>query len=111
MKLWDKGTGQMLKSFEEHTRYVRSVAISPDGQSILSGSHTNSVRCLAFSPNGQSILSGSFDDTIKLWDKGTGKMLKSFEEHTRSVRSVACFHLMGNKIKSHNDAHNHDPNS
>ena len=57
IKLWDKGSGKMLKSFE---------------------GHSNSVMSVAFSPDGQSILSGSCDKTIKLWDKGSGKMLKSF---------------------------------
>ena len=110
IKLWDKGTGKMLKSFVGHTDLVRSVVFSPDGQSILSGSydltiklwdkgtgkmlksfegHTNWVNSVAFSLDGQSILSGSSDKTIKLWDKGTGKMLKSFEGHKDSINSVA----------------------
>ena len=110
IKLWDKGSGKMLKSFEGHSNSVMSVAFSPDGQSILSGSsdktiklwdkgsgkmlksfegHKDSVRSVAFSPDGQSIISGSWDNTIKLWDKGSGKKLKSFEGHSDYVMSVA----------------------
>ena len=39
---------------------------------------------------GEEILSGSDDNTIKLWNKETGKLIKTFEGHSKSVTSV-CF--------------------
>jgi len=33
--------------------------------------HSYLVRSVAFSPDGSTIVSGSFDKTIKVWDAGT----------------------------------------
>jgi len=35
--------------------------------------HTNTVYSLAFSPDGKRLVSGSFDRTVKLWQTKTGK--------------------------------------
>ncbi len=32
--------------------------------------HSNTIISVAFSPDGTKILSGSFDKTIKVWDSG-----------------------------------------
>jgi len=55
---------------------------------ILSG-NTYSVRSVAFSPDGTSLVSGSFDKTIKLWDVQTGGVVKTFHGHTHGVYSVS----------------------
>ena len=91
---------------------VRSVAYSPDGRYIISGSdddtiriwnaeigapvgnpldgHTSSVRSFAYSPNGRRITSGSGDSTIRTWyteaDTAAGK---SLGEHSYSFQSIA----------------------
>jgi len=36
--LWDAQTGKVVRVFYGHTRYVRSVAFSPDGTKVLTGS-------------------------------------------------------------------------
>jgi WD40 repeat protein len=33
--------------------------------------HSNGVTSVAFSPDGATIVSGSYDETIKVWDAGT----------------------------------------
>ena len=110
IKLWNAGTGRLIRTFRRHTDWVSSVAFSPDGKRIVSGSHDetiklwdvgtgglirtfrghmNVVNSVAFSPDGTQIVSGSYDGTIKLWDVGTGGLIRTFLEHTRGVYSVA----------------------
>ncbi|MBQ2385681.1 MAG: hypothetical protein II300_00175 [Bacteroidales bacterium] len=48
-----------------------------------------SVLSVAFSPDGTKIISGSGDKTIKIWDANTGQCLKTFKGHSGVVTSVA----------------------
>jgi WD40 repeat protein len=51
--------------------------------------HTNSVTSVAFSPDGKQVVSGSGDQTVRLWDAATGAPLQTLQGHTGSVTSVA----------------------
>ena len=51
--------------------------------------HTDLVATVAFSPNGERLVSGSLDLTMRLWNTGTGKLIRTREEHTAPVNSVA----------------------
>ena len=71
-----------------------SVAFSPDGKTVLTGSRDKTARlwdaatgqpvgrpwsirqmvyAVAFSPDGKTILTGSLDKTARLWDAATGR--------------------------------------
>ncbi|KAJ7772773.1 WD40-repeat-containing domain protein [Mycena olivaceomarginata] len=103
---------------------VWSVAFSPDGLQVASGSgyniriwnvrtgqqvgealvgHADWVCSVAFSPDGSHIASGSSDKTICLWDSKTGQQVgETLVGHTGCVWSIA-FSPDGSHIASGSD--------
>src|SRR5450759_327152 len=51
--------------------------------------HTDAVTSVAFSPDGKYVLTGSLDNTAKQWDDASGAVVRTFSGHTDSVESVA----------------------
>jgi len=52
--------------------------------------HTNRVNSVAFSPDGQTLVSGSGDGTVRLWQVSNGALRETFDEETGpGVHSVA----------------------
>jgi WD40 repeat protein len=93
-----------------HSSAVWTVAYSPDGQFVLSGSqdytmklwavatgrevrtfsgHTSFVSAVQFSPDGLFALSGSWDHSLKLWEVATGREVRGFAGHTAMVEAVS----------------------
>jgi WD40 repeat protein len=54
----------------------------------LSG-HTHAVWSVAFSPDGKLLASGSLDGTVRLWDRFTGQCQQVLQQHQSGVWSVA----------------------
>ncbi|KAF5378036.1 hypothetical protein D9757_011523 [Collybiopsis confluens] len=94
---------------------VSSVAFSPDGTRIVSGSHDNTVSIrdartgiqvgetlqghdqevtsVAFSTDGTRIVSGSWDNTVRIWDATTGIQVgESLQGHDSSKQMVNFAH-------------------
>ncbi len=61
--------------------------------------HKSTVNSVAYSPNGGQIVTGSADMTVKLWDASSGRQLLSLEGHAEQTRQVA-FSPDGNWIAS-----------
>ena len=55
---------------------------------MLNG-HTHQVSSVAFSPDGTHIVSGSYDKSVRVWDASTRAELKVLNGHTQYVNSVA----------------------
>jgi len=51
--------------------------------------HANSVTSLAITPDGKHIVSGSLDRTIKIWDMKSGECINTLEGHTNSIFSLS----------------------
>ena len=45
----------------------------------VSSGHSNEVKSVAFSPDGNTIASGSWDNSIKLWNPQTGDLIRTLE--------------------------------
>src|SRR5262249_7429349 len=102
VRVWDARTGREEFTFLKHKRIVFSVALSPDGRRIASGSaqlaqaepsylkvwdatngqeilalqgDSSSAFCVAFSPDGRWIVTGTVDMSgeVTVWDAMTGK--------------------------------------
>ncbi len=51
--------------------------------------HKQIVDSVAISPDGQTLVSGSYDETIKVWELSTGKLIRTLTGHADAVWSVA----------------------
>ncbi len=50
--------------------------------------HGESVNAVAFSPDGKLVVSGSGDETVKIWDVGTGDVKHTLQGHGDWVNAV-----------------------
>ncbi|KAG8949055.1 hypothetical protein FRC03_000484 [Tulasnella sp. 419] len=103
---WDR----ILFTLTAHSRDIRAVAYSPDGESIATGSadrtvivwdartgvqihslesHFGSVLSVDFSPDGNLIASGSSDKSVRIWRTVTGTQIHTLKGHSNAVRAVS----------------------
>ena len=108
--IYDTRTYQEIALLTGHTNSVWSLAFSPDGKTLASGSLDGSIRLwdvttwqhkqiptedivtsVVFSPDGKTLasVSGSWEGTISLWDAATGRHKKTLRGHTDAVNSIA----------------------
>jgi WD40 repeat protein/serine/threonine protein kinase len=119
-RLWDTGTGALLKVLPAQAA-TRGLAFSPDGARIVccrneaihvldaaSGEETLALKvagavvfCCAVSPDGRRLATGWDypDDAVRLWDLRTGALLAVMTGHRNRISSVA-FSPDGTRIAS-----------
>ena len=108
--LWDPlVSSKPLARMTGHQQQVMSVAFSPDGRFVVSGSfdksikqwdgftgkfiatyrgHVAAVYQLSWSPDSRMFVSGSKDSTMKLWDVRTKRLSEDLPGHADEVFSV-----------------------
>ena len=117
-KQYSVSNGELIKEFKGHTKIVRSLKTTTDGEHLVSASndnkiivwnvksgekvltlegHTDKIHSVDLTLDNSKIVSASEDKTAKLWDFKTGELLHTFEGHSYSVTSVAV-HPSGNFI-------------
>lgn len=110
INLYSTQTGKLLTTLNTTGKFAYSVAISPDGRLVASGSlddgmikvfdiesekvvqtlegHAMTVRCLTFTDDSSSIVSGSDDKLIKIFDIKSGDVVTSLSGHGSWVLSI-----------------------
>jgi WD40 repeat protein len=58
-------------------------------EAVLQTGHRRAVRAIAFSPDGRWLASGAKDNTIKIWEVSTGRVLRTLHGHGSAVNAVA----------------------
>ena len=123
VQVWDV-TNDVVVTIGNHEDSTRSIAFSPDGMHVASGSedkticiwnvesrklavgplagHKQRVLEVAYSQNGKRLVSGSYDKTVRVWNSETGELLSTLIEKSYSLWSVACS-LDGSRIVSRSD--------
>jgi len=65
------------------------VCVAQRPELVVQTGHAGWIYSVAYSPDGKLLASGSSDQTVKLWDVATGTELRSFRGHTYNVESIA----------------------
>ncbi|WP_179067326.1 WD40 repeat domain-containing protein [Nostoc sp. C052] len=111
-KVWNLETGQEkfdLRFNHHHTSDINWVAISPDGQKMISAGadkiimlwdikagkylgklskHSTTIYALAIHPNGESFFSADGNGCIKIWQWNWGEEVAILEGHRRSIYAL-----------------------
>ena len=107
---WKTADGALVRTYEGHKDALYALALSPDGQTLATGSydqkiklwnvadgkeikllsgHNGGVYGLSFRPDGKVLASASADRTVKLWDVATGKRLDTLSQPLKEQTTVA----------------------
>ncbi|MGV3640431.1 MAG: WD40 repeat domain-containing protein [Adhaeribacter sp.] len=115
IRILDATTGQLKQEIRGHANSVFTLAYSPDGRYLLSGSrdahlkvwevaqdyreaasivaHMFTINHLTYSPDGRYFASCSMDKSIKVWDAASFRLLKVIDKarhagHATSVNKL-----------------------
>ena len=94
LSVWNIEDGSLLKHFKVDDDWIRSVAVSPDGATLVTMGHNGSIKtwntsdwsakttfskiaigaeCIVFSPDGQTLACCGFETPVVIFDAATGR--------------------------------------
>lgn len=118
VRQWKVADGTLIQTFEGHRDALYSLALSPDGKTLATGSydqkiklwevesgkeirtlsgHNGAIFDLSFRKDGKILASASADRTVKLWDVASGERRDTLSQSLKEVQTVA-FSPEGNRL-------------
>ncbi len=113
VRIWDAGLGEIVAKLPAKTDAARAGVFSPDGGRVVTcgasariwdlravgpgggdppslelRGHDGSVLGAAFSPDGARVLTAGADRTARIWEAGTGTLLRSLVGHRADVNDA-----------------------
>ena len=107
-RVWDVASGKLVLLLSANSGMVDSVAFSPDGTKVLTGSNTArlwsitaddplqqtisapaGISTFALAPDGKTILVGDVNGNTGLWDLATKQLLFNFRKSGYDAKDVA----------------------
>jgi WD40 repeat protein len=110
VRQWNIPDGKLVRSFVGHKDALYSMALSPDGKTLATGSYDQKIKLwnvetgkeirtlsghngcvfdLAFRPDGKLLASASADRTVKLWDVLSGERRETLSQSFKDLYTVA----------------------
>jgi len=109
IRRWNRTEGEVLVRWCPHSTHVTHMAVSPDGQWVLSYAggmvaetslqtgeprmkwdrHDQAVQAVAFLPDGEHVVSGSSDGTLRVWNPSSGQCLRTIPGASLGAYAVA----------------------
>lgn len=88
--VWSTKDWRLAKTFVAHKIWIRSMAISPNGRWLATGSESGGEGGHLDRDTGKMIVT-KYDDPIKIWDTTTWKQVKSLRTPDKTTSSLAFF--------------------
>lgn len=109
VKLWNLSTGYVKHTFKEHSQIISGVGFDPGGKRIVSTDginlniwnsstfqlekiikgHKDHIMAVSFNSDGSKLITGSRDGSLKMWQTGSGRLIRTYLEPYALITSLA----------------------
>lgn len=87
--VWSTKDWQLIKTFKAHKGYIFSMAISPNGKWLATGSNSSGGIGWSYDPDTKIKTETKYDDPIKIWDTATWEQVKALPIRDKPTSSLA----------------------
>jgi WD40 repeat protein len=109
IRIWDRASGELVRTVTDHNQPVLSVDISRDGRKLVSGAIDGSIKlfdlplrhplaaydklpgvpsAIVVSPDGKLLFTGDSSRTVRQWNQQNGKALHDFAGSTGAITDM-----------------------